>query len=356
MHSPSMRDRTLAIAAGSVFLAGACGVLFEDVILNAAPFVLKHYVALAIMAGTIFAGHLAHTAWRKQSWLASLGFALVFVSGTALIVYLSTGRQAAAQMQTEAQVAEAAEARSAVKRARGRSQQMLDDAQRDLAAECKSGRGRRCDGIRATIEVYEAAVRGHDASLAKLGPTKVAAPEAEQLAELMAVFGFDRAQTKAAALILVPFLVTLFFELGTVVSLGFAFRHGSPDRPTVRQSSDTSRITDFPALDAYDADNVIRFFRPDDRNDRPDDRKDAPRRPSPAPSAPEHTPDDRKQATLQALLTDLALGRTIGSQREACARYGIERSTMSDWLTEWEAAGLIPARRTVGRRKEIAAA
>jgi hypothetical protein len=61
----------------------------------------------------------------------------------------------------------------------------------------------------------------------------------------------------------------------------------------------------------------------------------------------------RKDAALADLLTRLALGERFGSQDELANRYGVPKSTMSDWLREWEAAALIPERRTVGRFKQV---
>lgn len=62
-----------------------------------------------------------------------------------------------------------------------------------------------------------------------------------------------------------------------------------------------------------------------------------------------------KEAALADLQGRIASGERFESQDELKARYGVAKSTMSDWLGEWEAAGLIPPRLTVGRRKEVAA-
>lgn len=358
MTTSSIRDRGLAILAGGVFLAGTCGILFEDVILKSAPITLKHYLTLAVLTGTILAGHLANDARRGRHWLATIGFSAVFLFGTLLVVYSSVGRQAADTIQTTAQIEADAQRRIESTKARARSQDMLDAAQADLAKECKSGKGKRCEGIKSTIEVYTAAISGHNATLASLGAPAVASADAEQFAEVVhVVFGADKAKVKAGAVLVVPFLVAVFLEFGVIVSLGFGFRHGpaparlvAPDRP-VTQSSDADRVTDFPAISDDEIGNVIPFFRPD--NDRPGDRPGPSGPRKPAPSAPDGSPDGRKDEVLAALLTDLALGRTFGTQREMQDRYGVERSTMSDWLREWEAAGLIPTRRTVGRRKEL---
>lgn len=53
------------------------------------------------------------------------------------------------------------------------------------------------------------------------------------------------------------------------------------------------------------------------------------------------------------LLTLLALGQSVPSQRTLAERWGRPKQTVSDWLTTWEADGLIPSRRQVGREKMI---
>jgi hypothetical protein len=63
-----------------------------------------------------------------------------------------------------------------------------------------------------------------------------------------------------------------------------------------------------------------------------------------------------KQEAAADLVTRLALGERFGSQNELKRRYGVAKSTMSDWLQDWEANGLIPARLQTGRRKALARA
>lgn len=82
---------------------------------------------------------------------------------------------------------------------------------------------------------------------------------------------------------------------------------------------------------------------------------DSPNRPK--PSAPDNAPDgrtdDRKGRLLAFIQTEVALGRSIPRQADLVERFGVPRSTLSDWMGEWESDGLIPARRTVGRCKVI---
>jgi hypothetical protein len=61
----------------------------------------------------------------------------------------------------------------------------------------------------------------------------------------------------------------------------------------------------------------------------------------------------REQAEAD-LLTLLALGQSVPSQRTLAERWDRPKQTVSDWLTTWEADGLIPSRRQVGREKMLA--
>ena len=144
----------------------------------------------------------------------------------------------------EVQAAETARARAL--KGLSEAEAMLADAQRELARECKTGRGKKCEGIKATVDVYDAAVRGHKAELEQLGPAKVAVPEAKRAGELAAVFGADPVKVEAAMVLLIPFLTTLFLELGAIICLGYGFR---PVRQATRKpANDTFLSFEFEPL------------------------------------------------------------------------------------------------------------
>ncbi len=327
MQPTNTGGRALAIAAGLLFTAGALAILLEDVIINHAPWALKHFLTIITVAGTMMVGHLAGRAKANRHWLAMAGFAVLFTAGTGLTVYSSVGRQAEHTMVAAAEVDAADKARKAAEDGLTSASAMLAEAQADLARECKTGKGKRCDGIGATIAVYEAAVKGHKADLAKLGPPKVAVPEARRAGEIGAVFGLDASKVEAAAILLVPFLTTLLFEFGAIVSLGYAFGNR-------RQPANDNRTDELSEIRA-------KFFAPE----VPDD-------PKPGKTVVPFTP--KKMAVLRTIRTELNQGRTFPSQRELCRKFGIPRSTMSDWLTEWERDESIPARRMDGRCKRLA--
>ena len=224
MHTHTIEGRALAIVAGALFALGTLGILLEDVILHDAPMTLKHWITVVVIAGTIMVGHQVHKAWHSGVRLSAAGFAGLFLVGTMLTGYSSVGRQAEHTMIASAQVEADAAARTRATKGLSEAEAMLAERQRKLAKECATGKGKRCDGIAATVSVYEAAVKGHKAELQRLGPARVAVPEAKRAGELAAVFGADPAKIEAAAILVVPFLTTVFLELGAIICLGYGFR------------------------------------------------------------------------------------------------------------------------------------
>ena len=115
-----------------------------------------------------------------------------------------------------------------------------------------------------------------------------------------------------------PFFYTLLFEYGSIVAWGYAFRRRSAepkrDRSPNRSSEPSSKTA---------GSKVHRYS---------------------------------KEEAAADLVTHLALGERFGSQDELRERYAVAKSTMSSWLAEWEANGLIPARLQSGRRKQLAKA
>jgi hypothetical protein len=245
MTTITAKGRALAIAAGAAFTYGGLRIILGDRLTDFSQWDTSVQLTVLMVGGTIAAGHLMRDAGRAKRHVAALGFLVLFLAGTGLVVFNSVGRQAEVTMLTEAQADDAAERRIAVKAALARADVMLADAQADLARECKTGKGKRCEGIQATIGVYEAAVKGHKADLEKIGPQKPVHAKAAQGAKIVALFGADEIKAKAALMLLEPFLFTLFFEIGSIVSLGFAFRgitESAPGKITDEEIADLKKL------------------------------------------------------------------------------------------------------------------
>lgn len=226
MKSHNTGSRAFAIAASLAFIIGGLFILLGDTITTPAKWTIYHGLTVLTVFGTIAAGHLMADAKRDRDWLSMTGFFVLFVAGTGLVVYSSVGRQAET---TETSTLSAEATNKAIKDANAdltKARTMLAEAQADLAKETKRGGcGKTCDGIKVTIGVYEAAIKGHTSDLEKLGPQKPVNAEAEQMAKLAALFGADKDKATAVLILVKPFLWTLFFEVGSIVSVGFAFRH-----------------------------------------------------------------------------------------------------------------------------------
>lgn len=225
MTTITPNGRALAIVAGVAFVYGGLLVILgKEAMFDPSKWDTAVQITVLTVFGVIGAGHLFEDARKAKRWLAAVGFAAVFGGGTWLVVSNSLGKQAETSLFTASQADDAAERRVAIKAALGRAEAMLSQAQAELARECKTGKGKRCDGIQATIGVYEAAVKGHVADLDRLGPAKPVDAKSSEMAKFAALFGYNEAKAKALLMLIDPLLRTMFFELGAIVSLGFAFR------------------------------------------------------------------------------------------------------------------------------------
>ena len=84
------------------------------------------------------------------------------------------------------------------------------------------------------------------------------------MAEVASLFGFDRAKSQAALMLIEPFLWTLFFEIGSIVSLGFAFRHSVPAVATVSAPQNTVSASDYttvPTVSDRELEELRRILR-----------------------------------------------------------------------------------------------
>lgn len=212
----------LAIAAGAAATVGALAILCSDA-LTSGHWTLDHALLPLFVGITILAGHLFGSAgWRRP--LSASGFAVLFVFGTGITLYTSMGRQAATadkQMADAAAVNAELTAKSAeVKAAKTRWEAADGQATKEMTGQkcldrCQAWKTRAAD-IQARIDVLEAGMR-------RLGGTQVIAPRADKAAEILAVFGADKAAAKRAFITFEPSFYSLFLEMAAIVAFGFGF-------------------------------------------------------------------------------------------------------------------------------------
>lgn len=238
----SIKGRALAIIAGLAFTAGALTILLGPALLTPLEWSSYHVLTIISVFGTTAAGHLLADAGFKHP-IAGLGFLVLFLGGTALVVANSVGRQAAtfeeSTLSAEATNAAIADKSEDLKQARARKVYADAQVQRETS---RGGCGRSCKDWKTNASDVAIVIGQLERDIAALGPKKPVNAKAERMAEMAALFGVSKAKAQAMFVLLEPLLNCLFFELGSIVSLGFAFRQGK--RPVLVAANDCPSLAD----------------------------------------------------------------------------------------------------------------
>jgi len=248
----SLKGRALAIIAGLAFTSGALTILLGPALLTPWEWSSYHVLTIISVFGTTAAGHLLADAGFKHP-IAGLGFLVLFLGGTALVVANSVGRQAAtfeeSTLSAEATNAAIADKSEDLKQARARKVYADAQVQRETS---RGGCGRSCKDWKTNASDVAIVIGQLERDIAALGPKKPVNAKAERMAEMAALFGVSKAKAQAMFVLLEPLLNCLFFELGSIVSLGFAFRQGkrqvltiANDCPSVADNRQTSFPVEF---------------------------------------------------------------------------------------------------------------
>jgi hypothetical protein len=224
----SFHGRLLAGVAGCAFAAGGLTILLGSDLTSPQDWQASQWLTILTVFGTIAAGHLMVDAARARHLFATLGFLVLFLSGTGLVVYSSVGRQVETAGTTTLSVEDnntkIADKTEDLKAARARRDYADRAADREMTGQrC----GQRCKDWKQNSKDIGVVINQLEAEIAALGPQKPVNAQAAAMADMAALFGADnKARTVAVLLLIIPFLKTLFFEVGAIVSLGFAFRQG----------------------------------------------------------------------------------------------------------------------------------
>jgi len=259
----SIKGRALAIIAGLAFTAGALTILLGPALLTPLEWSSYHVLTIISVFGTTAAGHLLADAGFKHP-IAGLGFLVLFLGGTALVVANSVGRQAAtfeeSTLSAEATNAAIADKSEDLKQARARKVYADAQVQRETS---RGGCGRSCKDWKTNASDVAIVIGQLERDIAALGPKKPVNAKAERMAEMAALFGVSKAKAQAMFVLLEPLLNCLFFELGSIVSLGFAFRQGK--RPLVAANDQLpSQIKSFASVAGTIQTSFPVGFDPDD--------------------------------------------------------------------------------------------
>ena len=240
-----------AIPLAVLFAAGAAFVLFEDVLRHGAEINTSHVMTGLALIGGIAAGHYTIPELKARRVLSGLGCALMFLACTAYIVTVSGARNAETQAAKVATVETNNGERSRLEGQLKVNQERLDQARAEVAAECGSGKGKKCAGKRETVSVYELAVAGVEAKLAILQPAREPNAGWVHAGRIWSAMTGGDANTASQRLeLLMPFLLVLITEIGTLVFTHMALRTAQKTVPAndVQPFKALEQVADFEPL------------------------------------------------------------------------------------------------------------
>ena len=259
-----------------------------------------YYSAPVVWAVVISLPILATYARYDRQWVASALLWVAALAGCAYTLQMTIGRQAESRDVRVSQAGEMDNARHRITLDLDAAKGMLNQAR----AKCASGR--TCyDSTRATISVYEGAVAGHEARLAKL---TVAAPDAgeKRIARLIQLL--SGANVSELVELITPIMFGLVLELATFAAAMFGWHPSRKSLPV--QFSRTVKLT------STQPPKGRRTFRKDD-----------------------------------AMADIVQFSRPV-MQETLAGRWNVTKAMVSMWLAEWEEMGIVDRRR-IGKHKTV---
>lgn len=224
-----VRSRS-AIAVGLFFTGITAFILLDDVLRHGASLTSRHVMTLAVLAGTVYFGHrfsIEARAWRIGT---SLGCALLFLAGTITCVIMSAGRNAEAVTSKVLAANSVNTARQSAQNDRDEARLRYQAALKAEEQECSSGSGDRCQAKRITRKLRRDDYDAAEAVLRTQQPEQRANADVAAAAQLFARLPWVTAEAEAIEallLLLFPFLMSLFCEIGAICGFAIGLGHAA---------------------------------------------------------------------------------------------------------------------------------
>jgi hypothetical protein len=289
MSTSTRRIAAVPCLVGLLLWTGATALLCEDA-LRTAHVTINHALQPLLTAGTVAAAVYAHH--RISSWrlFSGVAFLALALLGSLATVYGTLARTATARDVAQADA-------MAANRQLGLKTEALEAAKREAVRECRPI-GPRCKDWLARV----------DQLTQEMAPLRALAvdPRANAIGNLAELMSMDGKRVRAIVGALDPVVLPLFLEAGCIVFFAAAF-------PFCRNPLQLAAT---------------------DGND-------------------EATVDSCAPWTQAAALGDFLRLGNPAAQWQLAARWGVDKSTVSRWLRQWESECFIQRRRD-GRLQFVA--
>ena len=237
ISSKSWPRLSIATLLGLGFAAVTARVLLDDVA-NGGPFGVPHMMSVAALAATIASGHYLLPVLRRGAVVSAVGLAILFAAGTSYVLVAAAARNAEVQAARAGTIhltnAERTTLRQQLTTAEGdlkTAKTELTNATALAAVECRTGLGKKCDGLGVVRDTAERArdraesyVRILQARINLLGPEKEEAGGYAHAGRVWAaLMGGSEDRATSVLILAMPIVTTLLCELATIVFLGLGF-------------------------------------------------------------------------------------------------------------------------------------
>ncbi len=240
----------LAIAIG-VFFFGVTGyVILEDLFRYGSAFSTRHLMAGAVLIGTIFFGHKFYAEFKERRYLSAVGCVVLTVLGLSFEVLSSAGRSGEV-ISNRVLIASAANeprgiAQRDVQDTKGRYEAALTTESKACASLVGSWilKGKRYEQVfdespsckAARINTIVRRTQYDDAKrvVSKLPPEQVANGDIAAAADLLSripLIGGEAKSLEATLMLLIPFVLSVFCGVSTIVSFAIGLGHREVEQP-----------------------------------------------------------------------------------------------------------------------------
>lgn len=217
--------------AGCVAAGAAISLLVRDA--SNTGLTLDHAMMPVLVFLTVLLGHEAWRALKEAKLISFVGFVLLAVIGSTVIVSETMGRRAESRDAKVSEATKDVNAYASLLANLDRANKLAAEAESWVASECRSGVGPKCRGVTFTRDqrlAYADKLR-KDAEAHK-APAPVDS-KADRIAAIAALFGYGEATVKKAVHTFEPFVLPLFLEMGAIFLFGFGVRTRKVSVPSV---------------------------------------------------------------------------------------------------------------------------
>lgn len=214
---------SLPSTVGGIVAAGAAiALLTRDGIQNGLT--LEHGLMPVLVFLTVLFGHEAFRALKEVKLLSAVLMLALAAFGSVIIVSETMGRRAENRDAKIAQASKTVEQYAVIAADYQRAAALVAQSEQWTAAECATGRGKKCEGQTFTLNQRKAHAEKLKAQLEQAAAPAPVDSKADKIAYWAALLGATKATAKEVFQNMDPFMLSLFLELGAVAGFGFGVR------------------------------------------------------------------------------------------------------------------------------------